>query len=250
MYVNRTQRAITAGVIFVLLLGSGAAFAVSKTAQLQSKLKKAGAGVKDLTATMVVTEINKGNAADINPAFSEIGQFQKAKVYYKSPDKFRADGVAKGMTVAYATNGNKLQIVVPGLVKRVEDVSAKPGKQRVTLDMGFITDASWKNNNVTYLGSEGGVAKLNLDPKRDNTKRHELVWVDEKSLRLVKRQRYNSAGELRAKYIYGDFVTIGQLPIAREAKIYAPDGDFVGKVNYKDMKANTGLSDSLFTLIK
>jgi outer membrane lipoprotein-sorting protein len=236
--------------IISVLIAAAAHVSADPASDLQKKATAASTALKDLKATMVVTSINKNNAEEINPAFSDIGQFQKATIYYKHPGKYRAEGVAKGMAVAYVVNGHKLQIVIPGMLKRTEDISQKAGKQRTTLDMGFITGSLWSENKVTYVGKEGKNVKLKLTPKGSKSRRHELIWVDPGTLRLVRRQRYNSEGEFRARYVYSSFKNVGKLPIAQQAKVYAPDGGYVGTVEYRGLKVNTGLADSLFNLIK
>jgi outer membrane lipoprotein-sorting protein len=49
--------------------------------------------------------------------------------------------------------------------------------------------------------------------------------------------------------VYSDFETLaGKLPIATMCTMYDGDNNELGSVKYKNIKANVGLSDTLFSM--
>ncbi len=103
--------------------------------------------------------------------------------------------------------------------------------------------------SVVSTGKDG-VVKLKFDPKfGGNDKRHDNVWIDPKTLKVLKREKYLGGGELRVKTVYSGFSTLAdKLPIAVSSEMFDPKGRSLGTVNYKNLKVNTGLSDAIFSL--
>lgn len=229
-----------------------ASIAGAETADgLRKKLATASASIKDLKGTMVVTPANKSEAGEISKGILEFLDygFREAKIYYKRPDKFRADGKAKGVDVTYILVGNKKRIVASSIMlKKTEDLSKNLARKQSTLDIGFASDSLWTNNNVKLVSVSKGVAKLQLIPKGTKDKRKELIWIEVKTLKLTKRERYTGEGKLRTRHVYSDHKMMGKMPVATKVKVYSADGGNAGSVSYKDVKANTGLSETLFEI--
>jgi outer membrane lipoprotein-sorting protein len=201
---------------------------------------------------MVVTPASRSDAGEIGKGvlmFLDQG-FREARVSFKRPDKFRAEGKAKGVDVVYVLNGNKKQITAPALMlKKTDNLSDDREKKQSTLDVGFASDLLWKENSVKLLSTDAkGVAKLQLVPLGTTDKRREFVWIDTKSLKVLKRERYGGGGNLKARYIYANHKMMRKMPVATLLKAYSPDGGYAGSISYKDVRANTGLSDSLFAI--
>ena len=77
------------------------------------------------------------------------------------------------------------------------------------------------------------------------------MWVDPATLKITRRLKFRGNGELRVKNTYSNFTMLaGKLPIATVSKMYNGAGELLGTVKYKNVKANTGLKDSLFSLSK
>ncbi len=54
---------------------------------------------------------------------------------------------------------------------------------------------------------------------------------------------------MRVRMIYSDFKTLTSgLPIATKSQLYNKDGKELGTVEYRNIKVNTGLSNSLFEI--
>lgn len=232
-----------------------AAFCMSANAAVTSgailaQVKTAEAGIKDMRADMYITDADKGNVSDMGKGYGDILMLQKATVYYKKPDMMRMDGFAKNIKATYIQNGYK-KLILAAMVRKTEDVKNDPGKRWDSLDLGFLSSKLWSDNYVSVVSSDGkGVVQLKFDPKYgDKDKRHDMVWVDSATLKVLKREKHRGSGELRVRYVYSDFETLGgKLPIATQSRMYNGQGEELGTLKYKNVKANTGLSDSLFSL--
>lgn len=215
-----------------------------------SRVKSAEASVKDFKADMVIVDANKGNVSGMGEGYDEILKLEKAVVQFKRPDKLRYDGYARGIKAAYIQNGYEKLVLLPMLRQRT-NAKNDPGKRQDTLDLGFLSSQLWKDNNVSVVSTDSkGVVKLKFDPKfGGNDKRHDIVWVDSATLKVLKREKYRGGGEMRIKVAYGDFTMLGgKLPIATVSTLYNPAGKELGTVQYKNLRANVGLSDSIFSL--
>jgi outer membrane lipoprotein-sorting protein len=218
---------------------------------LRKRLATASSSIKDLSGTMVVKPANKKDAAEISKGILEFLDygFREASIAYKQPDKFRAQGKTKGIDVAYVLNGNKQQYTAPSIMlKKTEDMSRKIAKKQSTLDLGFASDSLWHNNRVKLISERKGVIELQLVPNGTKDKRKELIWVDSKSLKVVKRERYSGSGKMKSRQIYKNHKIMDKMPVAMEVDIYSADGGFAGSILYKNIKVNTKLSDSLFAI--
>lgn len=246
--MRRTHLAALAFVILAVIWALPA-LAVSST-DILNRVKAAEAGLKDMRADMFIVEANKSTVSDMGEGYGDILMLQKATVYYKKPDLMRVDGYAKNIKATYIQNGYK-KLVLAAMVRKTEDVKNAPGKRFDTLDLGFLSSRLWTDNYVTVVSTDkNGVVQLKFDPKfGDKDKRHDMVWVDSKTLRVLKREKHRGSGEIRAKYVYRGFINLaGKLPIATESTLYNAQGKELGTVTYKNVKANTGLKESLFSL--
>lgn len=239
--------------LMILLLGcalmASSAMAVT-SADILARVKAAEAGVIDMKAEMVITSADKGNVSDMGDGYSDILKLQKAVIFYKKPDKFRIDGFARGIKASFVQNGYR-KLVLAAMIRQSEDVKNKPGKRFDTLDLGFISSRLWADNTISVVSNgKNGIIQLKLDPKAGGAdKRHDNVWVDSKTLRVTKREKYRGNGQMRVRYVYTDFENLaGKLPIATTSTMYNPSGEKLGTVTYKNVQANAGLADSLFSL--
>jgi outer membrane lipoprotein-sorting protein len=251
MKVRRLSRLAIALAALASLVAAGSAHAVVSSSDILAKVKAAEAGVKDVRAEMVIESANKGNVSDMGAGYSDILKLQKGVISWKAPDKFRMDGYARGIKASFVQNGYR-KLILAAMIRQTEDLTNKPGKRLDSLDFGFLSSRLWKNNTVTVVSTaRTGVVQLKLDPKSGGAdKRHDFIWVDPKTLRVTKREKYTGDGKLRVRYVYSDFQTLGagKLPIATNSTLYDPNGDKLGAVAYSNVKANAGLADSLFSL--
>lgn len=219
-------------------------------AQILQHVKAAEAPLKEMKAEMALVSANKGNISDMGAGYSDIVGLEKGIIYFKKPDKFRMDGYARGIKATFVQNAYR-KLVLAAMVRVTDNVKDKPGKRFDTLDLGFLSSRLWVDNTVTIVGSaKGPTVELRLVPKSGGKdKRHDNVWLDVATLKPLKREKYRGNGDLRVRYVYTVFESLcGKLPIATTSTMYNPSGEKMGTVTYKNVKANVGLADSLFSM--
>ncbi|MEN6356960.1 MAG: hypothetical protein ABFD83_07740 [Armatimonadota bacterium] len=234
--------------LLLLALAMQAGAAVTSSGIL-AKVKAAEKGLEDWKADMVITEANKKNVSGMGDGYGDILKLDKALVYYKSSDMIRYDGYAEGIKVTYVQNGYT-KLILATMIRHKENVKNSPGKRFDSMDIGFISSRLWRDNKVSVISEKNGIVKLKFDPKYGGSdKRHDLVWLDSKNLRLIKREKYRGNGQMRTRTIYSSFQKLtAKLPVASSADLYNGCGKELGGVKYKNIKVNTGLGNGLFSL--
>jgi outer membrane lipoprotein-sorting protein len=220
-------------------------------ASLRGRLAAASAPIRDLKGTMIVHPANRSDARQIDKGiidFLDQG-FREANVYYLSPDKYRAQGKAKGIDVTFVINGNRQLITAPSLMlKHTENIADKPARKQSTLDLGFASDSLWRDNNVKVVKSTGGMIAIRIIPKGSQDNRYDAVVLDASTLKILRRERFDGAGKLKSRNIYANHKFFGKLPVATEVKVYASDGGLAGTIDFKNITVNTKLSSALFAM--
>lgn len=235
--------------VLVLIIAVNSVMAASAK-DILKRVKAAEAGVRDMKAEMVITQANKSNVAEMGDGYTDILRLEKAVISYKKPNMIRYDGYARGIKAALIQNGYK-KLILAAMIRKTEDDRNAPGKRQDTLDLGFLSSQLWVDNNVSIVSvGKNGTLKMKFDPKAGGTdKRHDMVWIDSRTLKILKREKYRGNGELRLRLVYSGFQTLGgKLPIATESTLYNPSGEKMGSVKYKNVKSNVGLPNSLFSL--
>jgi outer membrane lipoprotein-sorting protein len=225
-------------------------FAAVTASDVLKRVKAAEAAVKDFKADFYITDANKGNISGMGEGYTDVLKLEKATVAWKKPDKIRYDGYARGIRATYIQNGYT-KLVLAAMIKQKENLKNSPGKRQDSLDLSFLSSRLWTDNYVTVVSAaKDGMLKMKFVPKfGQNGKRHDTVWVDSKTLKVLKRERYLLGGDMRVRMTYSDFVMLrGKLPIATTCAMYDPNGRELGSVVLKNVKANVGLPDSLFSL--
>jgi len=243
------RKVILAGVLaLIVVLVCGQAWAVS-SGDLLKRVKQAERGFRDFSSDLGISDANKQNVAGMGERLDEILMLERASLRFVSPDKFRYDGVARGIKATYIQNGY-YKLVLAAMIRQKTDVKDAPGKRQDSLDLGFLSSNLWKDNNVKVLGTDRGALKLGFYPKfGGDIKRHDLVWIDAKTLRVLKRQKYLASGAIRVRTVYADYRNLTPtLPIAGESTLYDPEGKKLGSIRYKNFKVNAGVPAGLFSL--
>ncbi len=248
-----TKSAILRRAALILSLAALAASALhaENVDGLRARLATASSSIRDLRGTMLVHPASRSEAKEINKGILEFLDygFRDAEVFYIRPDKFRAQGNAKGVDVSYVLNGNIKQVLAPSMMlKKTDDLADERSRKQTTLDLGFASDTLWRDFNVKILSQSNGTIKLRLNPKGDDGQRHEIVALDSKTLKVLTRERYKGDGKLRSRSIYSAHKTLGKMPVATKVNVLSADGGSAGSIEMKNLKINTGVSPALFQI--
>lgn len=217
---------------------------------LRARIRQATAGLKDMKATVVVTQSNRRELEKMGKVFAETYEFKKASVWFKSPDKLKMSGALGMMKVEFITAGNTRLIRIPSMrfTKR-EDISDSPQIHVTSLDIGVVSEGVWGIYKVKLLQTEkndtgGSVHVLRLQAEK--TGRSQVVWVDGATLKLLRRDKLHDTGRLLIRVDYSDHKQIDGVWIPTKAEVYNGEKKIAAVTETRDIKINTGVDDKEF----
>lgn len=211
--------------------------------------------LEDLSFTAKVLNAKQAELKKINQDFSVSYRFSSSKVWMKEPLMLRMESTVEDTQIFYIVNGSRRLVSVPrtGLRQR-EDLSRAPGKRQTPLDFGLLTPSLFRNFfTAKYVRTETRgelkgclVFDLTYVPSMDDTSRHR-VWVDPSRRITPKREWYSqNGGYLVATFAYTDVKTLDGVNVPTKVTVSNADGKVAGSTGYRDLKANSGLPESLF----
>lgn len=222
-------------------------------ADIRSRILQATRDFKDVTLTCKVLYANIAELKKISSDFPKSYELKTTTVKYKSPDKMKMEGKLGMLKVSIMINGAQKCIRIPGLrYSRKEDISSEPHKRQSDLDIGIITGSLWRDYTVLDTAndkaSETPVYRVTF--VRNNSRDKKLVcWVDSKSLKLLKVEKHESDGTLRARYVYSDHTLVGDtIWVPGRVDVYNVEGKLAGTTAYTNIRLNTDLPDSEFKI--
>ena len=218
--------------------------------ELKTRIEEATRCFQDLTMVGAATYKDKKALSKVDPTFARLYDFKTATISFKMPDKLRMESKLGMVKVEYIINGGKKIFRVPTLkMNKVGDYSDEPAKLQDALDVGLVTCDMWRNRLVEIVDDAeatiNGEIKLRLRWARGNTVFY--AWIDAKDLWLKRFEKHDGQSKLLLRIVYSDPQKAGDVIwMPRKAEMYAPDGEKAGESEYRDIKVNTGLADSLF----
>lgn len=239
--------------LFISLLMTFSFVSMSQGVDLRSIIAQATRGFRDITLTCRVTYANQAELRKIGKDFGKSYEFKTTTVYFKAPDKMKIEGKLGMVGAKIVMNGNRKATVIPALrISKKEDVSDEPHKRQTDLDLGIVTDSLWRDYRVLSVSSEKVVSKqiYRVVFVRENAreKRH-VAWIDGEYLKLLKLEKYESDGGLKARYLYSNHTLVGGVVwVPRRVDVYSPDGKLAGTSVYENISVNTNIPDSEFAL--
>ena len=233
--------------ICILIALCLAASVSASAADLRSRIRQETGDFKDISLTCKVLQADHDALRKIGKDFPKSYEFKSTLVRFKAPDKMKMEGKLGMVKIEIIINGNrKITIIPPIHYRKREDISDKPHKRQTDLDVGMITDSLWRGYIVTSIDDDGPADRITFC--RENSKDKKLVaWVDDKSLKLLKVEKYESDGRLISRYIYsGHSLINGVAWVPSKIQVYNCDGKLAGTTSYENIKINTGIPDSVF----
>ncbi len=211
--------------------------------------------LKDFTATMTVVKVNENELAKINRDAILLYRFKTVNVKYKEPNMIRIEGEREGTRATFVMNGPYQYVSIPKLhmVTR-RDFGDSPGKRKSLMDLGLISPYYMTYTNATFMrfGSVDGVqcAVFNMTYKdRNEDTSHHIVYIDPKTKVVLRRESYSQEGQLQAIYFYKNIKEVAPgIWMPTQVVAQTTDRKIAAITDYKNIKVNTDLPDSLFKL--
>lgn len=231
--------------IIILIALSLAASA--SAADLRARIKQATGDFKDVTLTCKVVQADQKELRKIGKDFGKTYEFKSTNIYFKAPNKTKMESKLGLVKVEIIINGDrKLTSIPPIRYRKKEDISDKPHKRQTDLDIGMVTESLWRDYIVLGNDSDSSVHRVTI--ARENARDKKIVcWVDDKTLKLLKVEKYESDGKLIARYIYsGHSLVNGIAWVPSKIQVYNCDGKLAGTTSYENIKINSGIPDSVF----
>ncbi len=233
--------------IVVFALSVCSCYAITSD-QILAKVKKLEAPFVDVSLSVKVTG-DKNVLAEQEDKFEQVLNLKNSTIKYKKHNKVRVQGKLQGINVLAIQNGY-MRRLSGGIYNVKGDKKNDPGQRQNSLDLGMLSSAVWADNKVTVVSEANGVVMLKVDPiYGGNDKRHDNIWLDVKTLKLVKRERYNGKGELRNLFEYKEYYQVAPgYFMAIKYVGYNGKKKYMGTTTYTNIKVNQKLSDSLFKI--
>lgn len=220
---------------------------------LKIRAEQATQGLKDLSLTCKVTYCNMQELKKVSKDFTQRYEIKTSTLMYKSPDKIKMEGKLGLIKMKMVINGDKKAFIIPAVgYNKKENIKNKPHKRQSDLDIGMFSDSLWRDYIVNKVeiekGENGSVYKLTFC--RENAKSRKMIcWVDADSLKLLKQENFESDGRRIVRYVYSNHKRVDNcIWVPSKIDVYNNDEKLAGTIEYEDIEANTGISDSEFKL--
>ena len=217
--------------------------------EMLNKIKNAETKLNSLEANINPVG-NKKNLSSYGKQLDLLADVKNGTFKYKKGNRIRIEGKIKNIKVSAIENGYKIKYNI-GVLKGTMDKKDEPGKRYSSVDLCFLSSWLWSNNKVTVLSIDSnGICKVKFDPiQGGNEKRYDLIWIDSKTLKMIKREKYNTDGILKLTILYKEWKEF--LPgyyIATKYETYNPKKELLGSNIITNIKVNVAMSDNLFSV--
>lgn len=229
--------------------GLAPGFAAGPEDDVRAKIHSATAGFRDVKMDVRIAYANQKELATIGKDYGKAYEFKNSKLIFKAPDKVKMTAVAGIVNVSYIITGN-IKRIRAGLLKKTEDITHEPHKKQTPLDVGIVSESIWRQFRVERVKKEGDAANpvyvLTLSLSNSPQKK-QYIWVGANDFRLLKREKREADGSLKARYVYSKHREYaGTLWVPGEQRVYNIKGTLAGTTVYSGIQVNTGVKDSVF----
>ncbi|MBS1709544.1 MAG: outer membrane lipoprotein-sorting protein [Armatimonadetes bacterium] len=210
--------------------------------------------LRDVTFTAKVGTASQKELAKINEDFAKSYRIKSTVVRLKEPMKLRLEAqVDEENEVVFIVNGSVRRYRYPKAnISAKENLAKSPGKRQTFLDFGLVTPGLFKDFYVptfVRIDRETGLAVFDLTfPKALDDTSRQRVFIDPHKHYVVKREWYAQEGNLRAVFQYENAVQSSGVWIPTKTTVFNAERKQAGITNYLGVKANTGLSEDLFSV--
>ena len=209
--------------------------------------KLANDRIKDMSATLRVTETDWKELEKCGSDFKRTYYFKRMTVAYQYPNKTRMETKALGSTVLIVFNGDLRYYKVP-FKSETSSVAGQPGQKQGLLQFGiYAPDYLTLDYDPHFVGIEKGLHKIRLTQRRSNNKSFELLWVNPKTHIIERRQSWNGDNVLTMELRYKNAKEVQPgIFVPFRIEVYNPEGKLGAAQVVENLTLNTGLADTLF----
>ena len=118
--------------------------------------------IKDMSATMVVKEVNRDELGKMGGSFGAGVQYsvKRMNITYQYPNKARFEGKILGATVLLVYNGDIKKFHTP-IKSDTRNVHGQPGQKQTLMDLGiFAKDYLTTDYLPTFVKTDGKIAGI------------------------------------------------------------------------------------------
>ena len=217
--------------------------------EMLARVKKLESGLTSMEASVNPVG-SKSKLAKMEKKLDLLADIKNGNVKYKKGNRIKIEGKLQGIKVSAVENNYKIRFNV-GPLKGSMDYKDDPGKRYSSVDLCFLSSWLWQNNKITVLNvDKNGIAKCKFDPiQGGNELRHDLIWVDTKTLKLIRREKYNTDGILKLIIVYKEWKEmIPNYWISTKYETYNPKKELIGVNALTNIKTNHNIKDSIFNI--
>lgn len=205
----------------------------------------------DFSADVTVVKADHRELGKISKDLGLAYSLPNITMQYKDPNMVRMDGTKDGSKVTYILNGTKQIFKLNGL-KTTRELGNSPGKRKSLMDMGLISDFYLSYTNARFLreasvdGTPCALFEMTYKDRSEDTSHHN-IYVDPVTKVVRKREAYSQDGKLQAIYYYKNVIQLKPgVWVPTQIEVQNTDRVVAGIMAYKNIKVNTGISDSAF----
>jgi len=223
---------------------------------VRGDIAKLATTLADLEATIRVTKFDSAELEKIGSDFKTTYSLRTLTFQYKQPDKIRLEGHSQTRGGAVLImNGAMRSYEVPKLkLHKTENLEAHPGKRQSLLEFaGLVSPGTLQFMDAKLLREEkiGDHDSLVYEMRFQGEEKNSFyrIWIDKQTHVSLKREWCDSAGKLRATFLYTEPKEIAPgiwLPTKVEVK--NAEGMTAAVLAMSEIKPNQGLTDEPFTL--
>lgn len=209
--------------------------------------------LRDVSFTAVVGKAVQSELRKINDDFAQTYRFDSTDVKMKEPFKLHLTSTVGESDILFILNGSRRLVKIPRIgINKKEDLSKSPGKRQTFFDFGILTPSLFDNYfQAKFVREDRRSGEPVFDVTyvsrlKDGT-RHR-IWVDKAKGLVTKREWYSQIDRrLVATFYYTDPVKVNGIWVPTELSVKNSDDKLAGTTHYKNVKANTGIADSIFS---
>ena len=239
---------VLGAILFALVPAQAQKPSPSPVVTLDAATKKlTNARIKDMSATLRVTETNWRELEKCGSDFKRTYYFKRMSVAYQYPNRTRMETKALGSTLLIVFNGDTRFYKVP-FKTETSSVAGQPGQKQGLLQFGiYAPDYLTLDYEPRFERIENGLHKIRLTQRRSSNKSYELIWVNPKTHVIERRQSWNGDNVLTMELRYKNVTEARPgIFVPYRIEIYNPEGKLGAAQAVEDLKINSGLADALF----